>query len=272
MKRLFLICAGLVVVGVALAPTVNATQVHTHLKVTVCHNVDHNPHPVTVSVNAVGKLDGGHGFLNLQTLVFTPHTGTGGHEHDFLLAINGVAIEGAHSCGGDDEETTTTTEAPTTTTTEPALIRVCLNGEVLNVVEVTAGMVVLGEDDACPVTTTTTLPQVTTTTLPQVTVTTLPPVTTTTIPEVPHNTCMVNGFEVKTDAACPAVTTPSTSGPTVSTPPVTQPSANVAGPAVSPAVTGELPHTGANTNLLAGLGGLLVAFGLLTRRLSSPKA
>lgn len=73
------------------------------LKVTVCHNVGHNPHPDTISVNAVGKLDGGHGYLNLETNVFTPHDSEG-HKLDFLLAIGDEEIEDAPSCESEDQD------------------------------------------------------------------------------------------------------------------------------------------------------------------------
>lgn len=231
MKRILIIAAGLLVAGIATAPAANATRGTAHLKVTVCHNVDHNPHPVTVSVNAVGKLQGGHGLLNLETLAFTPHTGTGGHEHDFLLAVNGVAVVGAPSCS-KKEETTTTTQ-----------------------------------------------PQTTTTTLPPVTVTTMP-TTTTALPEVPHNVCLINGFEVKTNEACPSLTPAPGPGPSVSAPSVTQPAPVVAGKVVAPKATplaGELPHTGLSDLLLVlgfslfCIGGSLLAVEKLLRKVPSPR-
>lgn len=64
----------------------------THLKTDICHNVDHNPVVVHVSVDSVDyPLDTGHGHLTLSPtfgfVSFSPHTGTGGHQHDFVLRV-----------------------------------------------------------------------------------------------------------------------------------------------------------------------------------------
>lgn len=91
------IAAAAIIVPAAPAFAKNDEQ----LKVTICHNVGHNAHPITVSVNAVGALHGGHGQLDLETSVFTPHD-SGGHLLDFLLAIGNEDVEGAADCGPVD--------------------------------------------------------------------------------------------------------------------------------------------------------------------------
>ncbi len=208
----------------------------THLKVDICHNVDHNPHIVPVSVDATkASQETGHGLLTLNdgagfTFVsFVPHTGTGGHEHDFVVRVytkhgntevNTYVSE--RKC--QKEETTTTTVPPTTTTTQP------------------------------PVTTTTTAPPVTTTTQPGVTTTTEPVVTTTTAPVVGTKCVDANGNPfVTSEPTCPVVTTTTTA-------PVT-PAAGTPG---SP--SGPLPRTGANSTALASFAAGLLMLGLGMRK------
>lgn len=184
----------------ALVPAAFATQSNndlpngTHLKVDICHNVDHNPHIVPVSINAAkASQETGHGLLTLGAgysfVSFLPHVGTGGHQHDFVARVYTKHGNTEHNtyvserqCGGE-ENTTTTTEPPTTTTTQPPVTTTTTEP---------------------PVVTTTTQPPVTTTTQPPVvTTTTEPPATVTTVTEAPHNECLINGFVVKTDQACP---------------------------------------------------------------------
>lgn len=218
------IIAALLFVGVALVPAMaGATKPDENgfHKVTICHNVSHNPHAISIDVAAVaGSQRTKHGFLvldqNLNFVSFVPHQ-SGGHDQDFYLH------NGAENKPEDDlacqpvvttttttapptttttlPPTTTTTVPPTTTTTEPEhKILICHvppgNHENAHVIEVDENgwnghsnheldFIVNDEDDACPLVTTTTQPPTTTTTEPPVvTTTTQPPVTTTTQPPV----------------------------------------------------------------------------------------
>lgn len=105
-----------------------------HLKTDICHNVDHNPVVVPVSVDSADyPFDTGHGDLTLDEdhgfVSFVPHTETGGHEHDFVLRVyvkhgnDEVNTYVAESKCEVEEPTTTTTEPPVvTTTTEPPVV------------------------------------------------------------------------------------------------------------------------------------------------------
>lgn len=182
------------------------------------------------------------------------------------------------------------------------LVHVCIDGQVQTVltsVAVASHLDILGADQGCPVTTTTTAPPVTVTTLPDplvhvcvngevqsmlasvaanlhldilgsdtgcqpVTTTTVPPTTVVTVPEAPHVTCTLpGGTEVKTDVGftCPTETT-SGPGTVVAPPTVTQPATPVEGPVAgtTPTSLTQLPHTGMS-EWLAVLGFSLLCLG-----------
>ena len=185
--RKFLITIGLACMGLALIPGIaSAKSVNhptdlpngTHLKVDICHNVDHHAVIVPVSVDAAygsGVASTSHGLLTLDTtthgfISFVPHTGTGGHEHDFVVRVylkhGNTEVNTYVSDKSCPPVTTTTTEPPTTTTTEAPTTT-------------TTAPVVTTTTEA-PTTTTTGGPVVTTTTEAPTTTTTEAPTTTTT--------------------------------------------------------------------------------------------
>lgn len=237
MKKLAaaLTAAGLSLFGMAfMAAPVGATSANdrfdlpngTHVKVDICHNVDHNPHIVPVSINSAKfPYSTGHGDLVLNGsagfVSFSPHIGTGGHQHDFVARV--YLKKGNHETNTyvsereckADEPTTTTTQPPTTTTTVPPTTTT-----------------------TAPVVTTTTQPPVTTTTQPPVTTTTEPPAVTATTqpPVVTGKQCVTpDGFVYTTNLSeCPVAETPA---PVVNQTPIT-----------------ALPHTGAWSLFLALLG------------------
>lgn len=253
MKR-FLFAAALAITGVALLlPTAaSATSANTkfdlpngtHLKVDICHNVDHNPHIVPVSINSTKDLNTGHGLLtlDLQTfgfVSFVPHTGNGGHDHDFVVRVylkkGNVETNTYVSETPCAPVTTTTTQPPTTTTTQPP-------------------------------TTTTTQPT-TTTTAPVVTTTTQPSTPTTVTTTVTGTQCVdANGKPfVTSEATCPAVETTTTTGAPAA-PAVVTPAAPVAAPVT------QLPHTGSPSQTMAGIGLLIAAAGIALRSIAKPAA
>ena len=184
MRKILLVLFSLgLLFGIAGVASANELPKGTHVKVQVCHNVDHHAVVVPVSINSVkSSYDTGHGVLildaNFGFVSFVPHTGTGGHEHDFIVSI--------YTQHGNTKVYTYRSEetcppTPTTTTTQPP-------------------------------TTTTTQPPVTTTTAPSVTTTTAPPVVTTTTqaPTTTTTAAPVTTVTGSTPAApsAPAVTTP----------------------------------------------------------------
>lgn len=155
----------------------------THLKVDICHNVDHNPHVVPVSINAAkASQETGHGLLTLDAdfgfVSFLPHVGTGGHEHDFVVRVYTKHGNTEVNTYVSETEcavvTTTTTQPPTTTTTQPEVTTTT-----------TEPVVTTTTTEAPVVTTTTEAPVVTTTTQPEVTTTTTAPGATVTTAPAP---------------------------------------------------------------------------------------
>lgn len=102
----------------------------THVKVDICHNVDHNPHIVPVSINAADyPYSTAHGELVLNSALsvvsFAPHTGTGGHEHDSVVRV--------YTKHGNTEVNTWTSGIPCTSTPtdqSPVTAFVCFDGDI----------------------------------------------------------------------------------------------------------------------------------------------
>ena len=231
MKRaLFLFLATL---AVMLPGRADATDIEADIdlgnktRVALCHN-DNNPHVIIVAESALAAHLT-HGDV---------HLGTG-------LRADLVAQFG--KAGSD-----CTIPVPT--------FRVCVNGEVKDVVKLEAGMTLLGEGEACPEPTTVVIEkpvevikEVVKEVVKEVPVEKVVEVTR----EAPHTVCDVGGFPVKVDlgTACPQPL----SAPT--------PPAPAAPPAAAPAADAELPRTGGAAGVLAGAGLILSGLGLAIRRL-----
>ncbi len=250
--RKFLVAAGLTLMGLAFfVPSASAKSAETsfdlphgtHVKVDLCHNVDHNAHIVPVSINAADyPYSTAHGEItldgDLSLVSFAPHIGTGGHEHDSVVRV--------YTKHGNTEVDTWVSEIPCTSTPtdqDPVTAFVCFNGDIstfgpatqedvnADVIEFLGdnegAVQVESADSVCEEPTTTT-----TTTEPTTTTTTAPPVTTT------------------------------TQSPVVTAPKVPAPVAAPA-PAVPAAPEASLPRTGTNSRLLTSLGLGLLGVGML---------
>lgn len=159
-------------------------------KVTICHNVSHNPHAISIDVAAVaGSQETKHGFLTLneelEFVSFVPHD-SGGHDQDFFLHIGKEnKPEDDESCNPEPEllEAFVCFEGEISVLTDED--QAALNLKVAAFLELNVGAIqVLDRTAECEVpvatTTTTTAPPVVTTT------TTAPPVTDTTPPSPPR--------------------------------------------------------------------------------------
>lgn len=118
------------------------------LKLDICHNGTIVP----VSVNAAAVIDTGHGLFTPGANTFVARVDVPGHSTDTVLRYYSKFGNIEANLYVNPNQTCQKEEEPE----EPTLIRVCVNGEVKEVLEVTAGMTVLGEGESCPTPTTVT--------------------------------------------------------------------------------------------------------------------